>query len=400
MPPCQEACPIHQDCRAYVGLIAKGKLREALEVIREVNPLPAVCGFICHHPCEEACLRTDVDYPVPIRLLKRFAAEYEREKNKLEKKPASDKRGKVLVVGSGPAGLAAANDLRLLGYGVKIVEALPVLGGMLAVGIPEFRLPRDILNLEIEGIRALGVEMETNHCFRFDADGDGFRRQGFDALFLSTGAHRSAKLNIPGERLEQVSPGVEFLRDINLGRNVKLGKRVVVIGGGNVALDVARSAIRLGAEKVEIYYRRSRQEMPAITEEVDEAIREGIEIHFLAAPVKILGLGRKATGMECVRMKLGEPDESGRRRPVPVERSNFSVKADVIVAAIGQSVDRTLLKTLDTRRDGTVKVDPETRATSLKGIFAGGDVVTGPGWAIEAIAGGKKGARAIHEYLS
>jgi NADPH-dependent glutamate synthase beta subunit-like oxidoreductase len=271
---------------------------------------------------------------------------------------------------------------------------------MLAVGIPEFRLPRDILNLEIEGIRALGVEMETNHCFRFDADGDGFRRQGFDALFLSTGAHRSAKLNIPGERLEQVSPGVEFLRDINLGRNVKLGKRVVVIGGGNVALDVARSAIRLGAEKVEIYYRRSRQEMPAITEEVDEAIREGIEIHFLAAPVKILGLGRKATGMECVRMKLGEPDESGRRRPVPVERSNFSVKADVIVAAIGQSVDRTLLKTLDTRRDGTVKVDPETRATSLKGIFAGGDVVTGPGWAIEAIAGGKKGARAIHEYLS
>jgi NADPH-dependent glutamate synthase beta subunit-like oxidoreductase len=400
LPPCQEACPIHQDCRAYVGLIAKGKLREALEVIREVNPLPAVCGFICHHPCEEACLRTDVDYPVPIRLLKRFAAEYEREKNKLEKKPASDKRGKVLVVGSGPAGLAAANDLRLLGYGVKIVEALPVLGGMLAVGIPEFRLPRDILNLEIEGIRALGVEMETNHCFRFDADGDGFRRQGFDALFLSTGAHRSAKLNIPGERLEQVSPGVEFLRDINLGRNVKLGKRVVVIGGGNVALDVARSAIRLGAEKVEIYYRRSRQEMPAITEEVDEAIREGIEIHFLAAPVKILGLGRKATGMECVRMKLGEPDESGRRRPVPVERSNFSVKADVIVAAIGQSVDRTLLKTLDTRRDGTVKVDPETRATSLKGIFAGGDVVTGPGWAIEAIAGGKKGARAIHEYLS
>jgi NADH-quinone oxidoreductase subunit F len=303
-------------------------------------------------------------------------------------------------VGSGPAGLAAANDLRLMGYGVKVLEALPVLGGMLAVGIPEFRLPRDILNLEIDGIRALGVEMETNHRFRFDADGDGFRRQGFQALFLSTGAHRSVKLNLPGEKLEGVFPGVEFLRDLNLGKNVEVGKKVAVIGGGNVALDVARSAIRLGAEKVEIYYRRSRQEMPAIPEEVGEAIREGVEIHFLVAPVKILGRGRRATGMECVRMKLGGLDERGRRKPVPVGRSNFRVKADMIVAAIGQSVDRTLVRTLETRRDGKVKVDPETGATSLKGVFAGGDVVTGPGWAIEAIAAGKQCARAIHEYLS
>jgi len=400
LPPCQEVCPIHQDSRAYVGLVAKGKLREALEVIREVNPLPAVCGFICHHPCEEACLRTDVDQPVPIRLLKRFVAEYERKGKKIERQPAGDRRERILVVGSGPAGLAAANDLRLLGYGVKVVEALPVLGGMLAVGIPEFRLPRDILNLEIEGIRALGVEMETNHRFRFDADGDGFRREGFQALFLSTGAHRSVKLNIPNEKLEGVLPGVEFLRDLNLGKNVELGKKVVVIGGGNVALDVARSAIRLGAEKVEIYYRRSRQEMPAIPEEVDEAIREGIDIHFLAAPVKILGRGKKATGMECIRMKLGEPDGSGRRRPVPVEHSSFRVTANVIVAAIGQSVDRALLKTLDTRRDGTVNAHPETGATNLAGVFAGGDVVTGPGWAIEAIAAGKRSARSIHEYLS
>jgi NADPH-dependent glutamate synthase beta subunit-like oxidoreductase len=400
LPPCQEACPIHQDSRAYVGLIAKGKLREALEVIREVNPLPAVCGFICHHPCEEACLRTDVDQPVPIRLLKRFVAEYEREGNRVRRKPDKEKRERVLVVGSGPAGLAAANDLRLMGYGVKVVEALPVLGGMLAVGIPEFRLPRDILNLEIEGIRTLGVEMETNHRFRFDAGGDGFRRQGFQALFLSTGAHRSVKLNLPGEKLEGIFPGVEFLRDLNLGKNVEFGKKVAVIGGGNVALDVARSAIRLGSEKVEIYYRRSKQEMPAIPEEVDEAIREGVEIHFLAAPVRILGRGRKATGMECVRMKLGEADASGRRKPVAVERSNFRVKADVIIAAIGQSVDRSLLRTLDTRRDGTVKVDPETGAPSLEGVFAGGDVVTGPGWAIEAIAAGKQCARSIHEYLS
>ena len=400
LPPCQEACPIRQDSRAYVGFVAKGRLREALEVIREVNPLPAVCGFICHHPCEEACLRTDVDQPVPIRLLKRFVAEYERKGKKVERRPARDRREKVLVVGSGPAGLAAANDLRLLGFGVKIVEALPVFGGMLAVGIPEFRLPRDILNLEIEGIRALGVEMETNHRFHFNADGDGFHRQGYQALFLSTGAHRSLKLNIPGEKLEHVLPGVEFLRDLNLGKTVELGSKVAVIGGGNVALDVARSAIRLGAKTVEIYYRRSRQEMPAIPEEVDEAIREGVKVHFLVAPVKILGRGKKATAMECVRMKLAEPDESGRRKPVPVERSNFRVNADVIVAAIGQSVDRALLKTLDTHRDGTVNAHPETGATSLKGVFAGGDVVTGPGWAIEAIAAGKRSARSIHEYLS
>lgn len=341
-----------------------------------------------------------MDQPISIRLLKRFVAEYERSGEKALRRPRRKRRERILVIGSGPAGLAAANDLRLLGYEVTIVEALPVLGGMLSVGIPEFRLPRDILKMEIDGIRSLGVETETNHRFHFDGNGRRFEKLGFQAAFLSIGAHRSQRLNIPGEKLQGVFPGVEFLRDINLGKKVGIGRKVAVIGGGNVALDVARSAIRLGSESVEIYYRRSREEMPAIPEEIDEAIREGIKIHFLASPVKIIGRGEKAIGMDCARMRLGEPDETGRRKPVPIEGSNFRVYADIIIAAIGQRVDRNTSKGFDTNRDGTIRVHPETGETGIRGIFAGGDVVTGPGWAIDAIAAGKKGAKSIHQYLS
>jgi NADPH-dependent glutamate synthase beta subunit-like oxidoreductase len=400
LPPCQEACTIHQDTRGYVALVAKGKFKEALELIREVNPLPAVCGFICHHPCEEACLREEVDHPIPIRLLKRFVAEYDQKQGRTRLKSNKKRREKILVIGSGPAGLAAANDLRLLGYGVTIFETLPVLGGMLSVGIPEFRLPREILKMEIEGIKRLGVEMKTNRPFLWRGNGRIFKKLGFHAAFLSVGAHRSLKLNIPGEVLQGVLPGVEFLRDMNLGKKIEIGKKVAVIGGGNVAVDVARSALRLGAKVVEIYYRRSRKEMPAIPEEVEEAIREGVEIHFLASPIKIIGKGRRAVGMEGVRMRLGEPDGTGRRRPVPIEGSNFKINTETLIAAIGQRVDRKALKGLDTNRDGTVRVDPESGETSMKGLFAGGDVVTGPGWAIDAIAAGKKGAESVHRYLS
>jgi NADPH-dependent glutamate synthase beta subunit-like oxidoreductase len=400
LPPCQEACTIHQDTRGYVALVAKGKFKEALELIREVNPLPAVCGFICHHPCEEACLREEVDHPIPIRLLKRFVAEYDQKQGWTRVKSNKKRKEKILVIGSGPAGLAAANDLRLLGYGVTIFEALPVLGGMLSVGIPEFRLPREILRMEIEGIRQLGVEMKTNRPFLWRGNGRIFQKLGFHAAFLSVGAHRSLKLNIPGEMLQGVLPGVEFLRELNLGKKIEFGKKVAVIGGGNVAVDVARSALRLGAKVVEIYYRRSKKEMPAIPEEVEEAIREGVKIHFLASPIKIIGKGRRAVGMEGIRMKLGEPDGTGRRRPVPIEGSNFKVNTETLIAAIGQRVDRKALKGLDTNRDGTVRVDPESGETSMKGLFAGGDVVTGPGWAIDAIAAGKKNAESIHRYLS
>jgi NADPH-dependent glutamate synthase beta subunit-like oxidoreductase len=400
LPPCQEACPIHQDTRGYATLIARGKLKEALELIREVNPLPAVCGFICHALCEEACLRTDVDHPIPLRRLKRFVAEYEREIGISFRRPGKKKREKVLVIGSGPAGLAAANDLSLLGYGVTIVEALPVSGGMLAVGIPEFRLPRAILQMEIEGIRALGVDIKTKHCFRFDGKRNAFSRLGFQAAFVSIGAHRSVRLNVPGTRFPGVSPGVEFLRGLNLGQNRGVGKKVAVIGGGNVALDVARSIIRLGAESVDLFYRRSRREMPALPEEVDEAILEGVKMHFLISPVRIVGRSGKATGMECIRMELGAPDRSGRPAPVPVEGSMFNVKADTIISAIGERVDSSALRGFALREDGTLAVDPQTGVTSVDGVFAGGDAVTGPGWAIDAIAAGKRGALSIDQYLS
>jgi NADH-quinone oxidoreductase subunit F len=400
LPPCQEACPVRQDTRGYVNLIARGKFKEALELIREVNPLPAVCGFICHHLCEEACLRTEVDQPVSLRLLKRFVAEYERGRERAKRTARKRRRATILVVGSGPAGLAAANDLRLLGYDVTLFEALPVLGGMLAVGIPEFRLPRDILQVEIDGIRELGVAMHPNRRFSFDGSGTSFRKMGFQAVFLAIGAHQGLRLNIPGEKLHGVLYGLSFLRDVNLGNAVKVGKRVAVIGGGNVALDVARSAIRLGAEKVEIYYRRTKKEMPAIPEEVEETLREGIEIHFLASPIRFVGKGERATGIELARMRLTEVDETGRPTPVRIEGSEFKVKADTIISAVGQKVDPRGLKGLGANRDGTIRVDPETGATRMRGLFAGGDMVTGPGWAIDAIASGKKAAESIHHYLS
>jgi NADPH-dependent glutamate synthase beta subunit-like oxidoreductase len=242
--------------------------------------------------------------------------------------------------------------------------------------------------------------MKTNHPFLWRGNGRIFQKLGFHAAFLSIGAHLSLKLNIPGEVLPGVLPGVEFLRELNLGKKIKLGKKVAVLGGGNVAVDVARSALRLGAKVVEIYYRRSKKEMPAIPEEVEEAIREGVKIHFLASPIKITGKGGRAVGMECVRIRLGEPDGTGRRRPVPIEGSKFKVDTDTIIGAIGQRVDRKALWGLDTNRNGTVRVDPESGETSMKGLFAGGDVVTGPGWAIDAIAAGKKGAESIHRYLS
>lgn len=398
LPPCQEACPIQQDARGYVALISKGKFREALELIREVNPLPAICGYICHHPCEEACLREEVDRPVPIRLLKRFIAEYGHKRER-PRKGLQKRREKILVVGSGPAGLACANDLSLLGFKVTLFESLPVLGGMLRVGIPQFRLPREILETEIDGIRDLGVEMMTHHPFRFDGNRKTLQQSGFDAIFLSMGAHRSLKLDIPGESLRGVFPGVEFLREINLGKKVELGKRVAIIGGGNAAIDVARSVLRLGSKRVDLYYRRSRKEMPAIPEEVDQAIREGVRLHLLTAPVRIIGKGGRVIGMECLRMRLGEPDEKGRRRPIPIQGSNDRVEADTVISAVGQVLDDRSLRGLEKNPNGTIRVN-EKGQTSLKGVFAGGDMVTGPGWAIDAIAAGKKGAKAIAEYLA
>jgi NADPH-dependent glutamate synthase beta subunit-like oxidoreductase len=400
LPPCQEACPIHQDARGYIALIAKEKFKEALELIREINPLPAVCGFICHHPCEEACLREEVDHTISIRLLKRFVAEYEGRQDRIKRRSKKKRRERVLVIGSGPAGLTAANDLKLLGFEVAIFEALPVLGGMLAVGIPEFRLPRNILNIEIDGIRGLGVEMKTNHPFYFNGNGKLFKKLGFRAAFLSIGAHRSLNLNIEGKHHEGIISGLEFLMRIHTGRRNFIGKNVLVVGGGNVAVDVSRSAWRLGAKQVQMVCLESRKGMPAISEEIEEAIREGIKIQFLASPIRIIGKEGKATGMEFLKVGLGGVDDTGKKQSVPLKGSTFKVYADTIITAIGQRVDQRVLKGLDINPDGTVRVDPETGETSMKGVFAGGDMVTGPGWAIDAIAAGKKGAESIHRYLS
>ncbi len=399
-PPCQESCPVHQDTRGYTALIAQGKFAEALALIRETNPLPSVCGFICHHPCEEACLRGTLDHPIPLRLFKRFVAQGEMKEAGTRKIRIKIRKGKILIIGSGPAGLAAAHDLSLLGYRVTIWEALPIFGGMLTVGIPEFRLPRSIISAEVKRIHSLGTEMITNHVFHPNGKGWTSVKRGYDATFVAVGAHRSARLHLPGEGRNGVLYGVEFLRTANLGRKMEAGGRIAVIGGGNVAIDAARTALRLGAETVDMYYRRSRKEMPGIPEEVDEAQREGIQVHLLAAPVQIIRKNGRVTGMECVRTQLTGPDETGRRQPVPIPGSSFRVRADQIIAAVGQRTDRKTLRGLDLNEDGTVQVDPGTGETSLKGIFAGGDVVTGPGWAIDAIAAGKKAAQSIHRYLS
>ncbi|MBA4392143.1 MAG: hypothetical protein C0407_01190 [Desulfobacca sp.] len=399
-PVCQQACPIHQDTRGYAALIAKENWKEALELIREVNPLPAVCGYICHHPCETACLNSHLSNPVPLRLLKRFVAEWDLRTDSNHHSFRKTKKSRILIVGSGPAGLTAAYDLALLGYPVTVFESLSVLGGMLTVGIPEFRLPRKILGKEIERIQERGVEMVTGQTFVCQETRKNLQRLGFRAAFLAIGAHKSRRLSIPGERLPGVLAGVELLRKINLGIKVSFGAQVVVLGGGNVALDCARSALRLGAKEVRIIYRRSQAEMPAIPEEVATAEREGIVFLFLSAPKGIKKSKNNRLILDCQKTRLGEADEMGRRQPILIDGSDFSLSADSIVVAIGQKVDRKTITDLEVNPDGTVRVDPVTGQTSIKGVFAGGDAVTGPGWAIEAISAGKKGAAAIHKYLS
>jgi NADH-quinone oxidoreductase subunit F len=400
--PCQHTCPIGQDVTCYVGLIVQGKFREAVEVMRRENPLPAICGRVCHHPCEEKCrLAAAEQEPLSIRALKRFLADYEmKEGIGLGAKPAKRNGKKVAVVGSGPAGLTCAYYLARKGYGVTVFEALPVPGGMLAVGIPEYRLPRDILNYEIENIKRLGVEIRTNTVVGKDVDFAEIARD-YQAVFIATGSHTGLKMNIEGEEAEGVMDAVEFLRNLNLGREVKIGQRVVVVGGGNAAIDAARSAKRLGKE-VRIFYRRTREEMPAIKEEVDEAIREGIEIQFLVAPVKALVENGKLKAIECVRMKLGDVDKSGRRRPIPIEGSNFVVEVDTLIPAISQQPDLGWLCAgdgLTLTKWQTIEVDPETLLSGKEGIFAGGDVVTGPATVTEAMAHGKVAAEMIDRYV-
>jgi NADPH-dependent glutamate synthase beta subunit-like oxidoreductase len=408
-PACQERCPVHIDIRRYVGLVACGEYEEAIRVIRERNPLPAVCGRVCNHPCESACNRGHQDEPVAIDALKRFAATYETALRKEGKLPPPRPRRKdtgikVAVVGAGPAGLTVAHDLAMDGYRPTIFEAAPVPGGMLWLCIPEYRLPRDIIMNDVSYIQELGVEIKYDSPISRDLTVDDLLKQDFRAVFLGVGAHKGLKLKVPGEDdFRGFVDCIEFLRKVNLGGTAKPGNRVVVIGGGNSAIDSARTALRLGCEEVAILYRRSRREMPANPWEVDEAEREGVKIHYLAAPVKITGSGGKVSGMVCTKMALGKLDASGRRSPVPVEGSEFDVEADLIIPAISQEPDLSFLQEghgFDISKWNSFVVNERTMATNRTGVFAGGDAVTGPATVIEAIRAGHLAAESIKEYLS
>ncbi len=405
--PCQHTCPAGINIPKYVAYIADGDYKSAIETIRERNPFAAVCGRICHHPCEGRCRRGELDDPVSIRALKRFAAdwyaEHGAENGDIQPFPRTKKQ-KVAVVGAGPTGLACAYFLAQAGYGATVYEALPVGGGMLSVAIPEFRMPQAAIQQDIDYIIKRGVEVKYNTPINTNFTVDHLRKEGYAAVFIAAGAQRSQRLGIPGEveDIEGLYYGLRFLRDVRLGREAKVGKCVTVIGGGNVALDAARTALRLGATETSIYYRRSRDEMPVSDVEYEEAVTEGVKMNFLATPTRIASENWKVTGLQCTRMKLGEPDNSGRRRPVPIEGSEFTITADTVIAAVGQAPDLSFLppdSALERTRWETLVADSNSLATNVPGIFAGGDFVTGPDMVVNAIAAGRRGAIAIDKYL-
>ena len=402
LPPCTDNCPAGIRIRDYLELVEKDRLPEALQLLLEDNPLPAITGRVCYHPCEGGCNRKNFDEPLAIHSIERFVGDYGAGPD-IPAQNVTGEKDKIAVIGSGPAGLSAAYYLAKKNYSVTIFEALPVSGGMLRVGIPEYRLPGSILDREIARISKMGVEIKNNVILGKDITIDKLLKQGYKAVFIATGAHRAQMLGIPGEDAKGVVPGVSFLRDIRLGKKVKVGAKTVVNGGGNVAVDAARSALRLGAKEVVILYRRSREEMPAGEEEIAACEAEGIKIEFLTAPAEILTKAGKVTGIKCIRMKLARKDESGRRNPIPVQGSDFNIDAEMVVPAVGQSPDLTFIQGDDqitiTGR-GTITADSKNLKTARERVYAGGDVVTGPATVVEAIAAGKKAAVAIDSAIS
>ena len=399
--PCRLACPAGLNVQGYVQMAGQKKYKEALKIIMEDLPLPGVLGRICPHGCEDACRRCEVDQPVAIRSLKRLAAD-KFDPRQVEIKTLPRRQEKVAIIGSGPAGLSAAYHLARKGVLSTIYEALPKAGGMLRVGIPEHRLPREVLDREIEVITNLGVDIKTSTPLGNDLTIDGLLADGYKAVYIAIGAHKGFELGVPGEKARGVRQGVDFLREVNLTGKADVGKKIAIIGGGNVAIDVARCAVRLGSEKVNIIYRRTRSEMPAWEEEIHAAEVEGTEITYLSAPQEVLTADGKVVGLRCIRMELGEPDSSGRRRPVPVPGSEYDIEIDQLIPAIGQRPDLSALENItgiNISRWGTVETDSVTYATGLAGVFAGGDVQTGPWVAIGAIAAGKDAAESIIRYL-
>lgn len=413
--PCVSGCPVNVQIPEFISLVAEGKFEEAYYKIKETNSLPAICGRVCPQEtqCEQKCVRGIKGEPVGIGRLERFVADWYMANRKPERPIIEKNNKKVAIIGAGPAGLTCAGDLAKLGYDVTIFEAFHTPGGVLVYGIPEFRLPKELVKREIETIEDLGVEIKTNMVIGKVLTIEELKQEGYEAIFIGTGAGLPNFMNIPGENLNGVYSANEFLTRINLMKAykfpeydtpIKIGKNVAVIGGGNVAMDAARSAKRLGAENVYIIYRRSEKEMPARLEEIHHAKEEGIIFKLLTNPTRIIGTEDGwVKGIECIRMELGEPDSSGRRRPIPVNGSEHIIDVETVIIAIGQSPNPLIKSTtpdLETHKWGGIIVDEETGATSIEGVYAGGDAVTGAATVILAMGAGKKAAAAIHEYLS
>ena len=414
-PQCVMGCPVEISIPEFIKLLKEGRYEEAAKKIKEKNSLPAICGRVCiqEEQCQKLCVLGKVGEPVSIGRLERWLADWEREKGKVKKSVDPPSTGKkVAVIGAGPAGLTVAADLARLGHGVVVFEALHLPGGVLVYGIPEFRLPKSIVRAEAEYIEGLGVDLRLGYLVgRVYTIPELLRERGFDAVFVGTGAGLPAFMGLEGENLGGIYSANEFLIRVNLMKAyafpfydtpIRIGKHVVVIGGGNVAMDSARCALRLGAEEVCIVYRRSREEMPARKEEIENAEEEGILCKFLANPTKFFGDDKGwVKAMECVCMELGPPDDSGRRRPVPVKGSEFVMDTDTVIVAVGKTPNPIIQSTtegLAVTKWGTIVADEDGK-TSLEGVYAGGDIVTGEATVISAMGAGKKAARAIHEYL-
>ncbi len=405
--PCMDACPIHLDIPTYIEHIREGKCRQALDVIRQRLPIPGVVGRVCVRPCEMHCRRTRLDAPISIKFLKRFVADHELAKRKkpIYASEPSAKTGKVAIVGAGPGGVTCAYHLAQKGHQVTIYEHLGEPGGMAAVGIPDYRLPRDILRGEVEQVQSMGVTINYNATVGKDITISQLEQEN-DAVFIAIGAQSSSGMRVKGEDAgyRGFIPGVQYLLDINMGKDpYPEGKKVVVVGGGNVAIDCVRCSFRIGKENVNLVYRRTKNEMPADFVEIRDAEEEQVTFHYLTNPTRIIAEDGKVVAVECIRMELGEPDDSGRRRPVPVEGSEFMLDCDIVVPAIGQVIDLSLLEGLEdvkTTRWGTINVNEVTKQSDRPKIFSGGDCETGPGALIEACAAGRKAAANIDRFIN
>jgi len=402
--PCINACPSKLDIPNWIERVRDGRFEDALESARRSTPLAGILGRTCFHPCQDSCRRANVDEPIQICLIRRFAADNEFYTDKKPKFSIKDNGTKVAIVGSGPAGLSCAYYLRLMGYKPIIFEALPVLGGMMNVGIPKYRLPQEFLDKEIGYILSTGIDYKLNQRLGTDFKIQDLFRQDFKAVFLAVGAHKGQNIGLPGENdnLKGFYEGVKFLRDVALGNKIGIGNKIIIEGGGNVAIDCCRTAVRLGFKEVVVVYRRAREQMPAAPYEIDAALKEGVKFEFLTNPVSIIHENGAVRGVRCVKMKLGDPDSSGRRSPVEISGSDFDIECDSFIMAVGQVPEFDFLKDtpqIKTDKGKTIIADEFTHMTDMPGVFAGGDALTGPLSIVDSNRDGKNAARRIDQYI-